>query len=152
MLQRDIVAVCGEHSPCSGHTGFAPHRGVCAFPSTLLRLPAALYGTDPALSAVPVVGSSTTARIRLRLRVVSSPPQRFRQPKACAHSPGRGAPFPSAVSGSGSQKFWWFLPGCGMPFPSAASGPGSQGLVRTLPRAWHAFSLHGEQPRRPEAW
>ena len=42
-LQAD-VAVCGERSPCSGHTGFAPYRGVCAFPSALLRLPAALYG------------------------------------------------------------------------------------------------------------
>ena len=30
-LQTD-TAVCGEHSPCSGHTGFAPYRGVCAFP------------------------------------------------------------------------------------------------------------------------
>ena len=29
-LQTDI-AVCGEHSPCSGHTGFARYRGVCAF-------------------------------------------------------------------------------------------------------------------------
>ena len=72
-LQAD-VAVYGEHSPCSGHTGFAPHRGVCAFsPSTLLRLPAALYGAGPALSAVPVFESSTAAWIRLRLRVVSSP-------------------------------------------------------------------------------
>ena len=26
----------------------------------------------------------------------------------------------------GSQKFWRLLPGCGAPFPSAASGPGSQ--------------------------
>ena len=71
-LQAD-VAVCGEHSPCPGHTGFAPLRGVCAFPSTLLRLPAALYGAGPALSAVPVFRSSTKARIRLRLSFVSSP-------------------------------------------------------------------------------
>ena len=56
-LQAD-VAVCGEHSPCSGHTEFAPYRGVCAFPSALLRLPAALYGAGPALSAVPVFGSA----------------------------------------------------------------------------------------------
>ena len=85
-LQAD-VAVCGEHSPCSGHTGFAPHRGVCASRSALLRLPAALYGAGPALSAVPVFGSSTTARIRLRLRFMSSPPQRFKQPEACVPSP-----------------------------------------------------------------
>ena len=72
-LQTDI-AVCGEHSPCSGHTGFAPYRGVCAFPVyTLLRLPAALYGAGPVLSAVPVFGYSTKARIQLRLRFVFSP-------------------------------------------------------------------------------
>ena len=62
-LQTDI-SVCGEHSPCSGHTGLAP--------STLLRLPAALYGAGPVLSAVPVFGSSTKAR-RLHLCFVSSP-------------------------------------------------------------------------------
>ena len=28
-LQTDIAGVCGEHSPCSGHTGFAPLTGVC---------------------------------------------------------------------------------------------------------------------------
>ena len=109
-LQTDI-AVCGEHSPCSGHTGFAPLTGVCAFPSTLLRLPAALYGAGPALSAVPVFGSSTTARIWLRLRVVSSPPQRFRQPEACAPSPQRGAPFPSAAPAraAGRVPAAWFV-------------------------------------------
>ena len=95
-LQTD-TAVCGEHSPCSGHTGFAPLTGVCAFLSTLLRLPAALYGAGPALSVVPVFGSSTKARIRLRLRVVSSPPERPGQPEAWAASPGCGAPFPSAL-------------------------------------------------------
>ena len=57
-LQAD-VAVCGEHSPCSGHTGF-PRTGVSVLsPSTLLRLLAALYGVGPVLSAVPVFGSST---------------------------------------------------------------------------------------------
>ena len=70
-LQTDI-AVCGVHSPCSGHTGSAPHRGVCAFPSTLLRLPAALHGAGPVLNEVPVFGSSTKARIRLCLRFVPS--------------------------------------------------------------------------------
>ena len=71
-LQTDI-AVCGEHSPCSGHTGFAPLTGVCAFPSTLLRLPAALYGAGPVLSAVPVFRYSTKVRIWLCLPFVPSP-------------------------------------------------------------------------------
>ena len=29
-LQADIAGLCGEHSPCSGHTGFAPLTGVCS--------------------------------------------------------------------------------------------------------------------------
>ena len=41
--------------------------------STLLRLPAALYGAGPALSAVPVFGYSTKAQIRFRPHFVSSP-------------------------------------------------------------------------------
>ena len=71
-LQTDI-AVCGEHSQCSGHTWFAPGHGCVLSPSTLLRLLAALYGAGPALRAVPVFGSSTKAQIRLRLRFVPSP-------------------------------------------------------------------------------
>ena len=51
-----------------------PRTGVSVFsPSTLLRLPAALYGAGPALSAVPVLGSSTKARIRLCLCFVPFP-------------------------------------------------------------------------------
>ena len=79
--------MCGEHSPCSGHTGFAPHRGVCAFPSTLLRLPAALYGAGPALSAVPIFGPSTKAWIRLRLRFVPSPALVVQAARGLAPSP-----------------------------------------------------------------
>ena len=30
-LQTNITGVCGEHSQCSGHTGFAPTHGACAF-------------------------------------------------------------------------------------------------------------------------
>ena len=71
-LQADI-AVCGERSQCSGHTGFAPTYG-CMLPlSTLLRLPAALYGAGPALRVVPVFGYSTKARTQLGLRFVPSP-------------------------------------------------------------------------------
>ena len=51
-----------------------PRPGVSVLsPSTLLRLPAALYGVCPALHAVPVFGYSTKAWIRLRLHFVSSP-------------------------------------------------------------------------------
>ena len=69
-----------------------PRTGVSVLsPSTLLRLPAALYGAGPALSAVPVFGSSTEAQVRLRLRFVLSP--------ACAVQAARGlgALYPDAA-------------------------------------------------------
>ena len=70
-LQAD-VAVCGEHSRVPATLGL-PRTGVFVLsPSTLLRLPAALYGAGPALSAGPVFGPSTKAWIRLRLRFVPS--------------------------------------------------------------------------------
>ena len=71
---------CRQMSLCVGSTRRVPatrglpRTGVSVLsPSALLRLPAALYGAGPALSVVPVFGSSTAARIRLRLRVVSFP-------------------------------------------------------------------------------
>ena len=85
---------CRQTSLCVGSiprvpaTLGLPRTGVSMLsPSALLRLPAALYGAGPALSAVPVFGSSTKARSWLRLRFVSSQPQRFRQPEAWAPSP-----------------------------------------------------------------
>ena len=45
-LQTNI-AVCGEHSPCSGHTGFAPHRGVCAFPVYTAQAPGCSIWSGP---------------------------------------------------------------------------------------------------------
>ena len=79
------VAVCGEHSQSSSHTGFAPLSGVCAFPSTLLRLPAALYGAGPALSEVPVFRYSTKAWIRACVLCLPRP-ERLWQPAAWAPS------------------------------------------------------------------
>ena len=71
---------CRQISLCVGSTHSVPatlglpRTGVSVLsPSTLLRLPAALYGAGPALSAVPVFGSSTKVWIRLRLRFVPSP-------------------------------------------------------------------------------
>ena len=72
MLQTDI-AVCGELSQFSGHTGFSLTHGYVLSLSTLFRLLAALYGADPALRAVPVFGYYTKAQIRLGLRFVPSP-------------------------------------------------------------------------------
>ena len=52
-LQTNVTGLCGEHSQCSGHTGFAPVHRCELSPSTLLRLQAALQGAGPALRALP---------------------------------------------------------------------------------------------------
>ena len=139
-LQTDI-ALCGEHSRVLA-TLRLPHTGVSALsPSTLLRLLAALYGAGPALSAVPVFRSSTTAQNRLRLPVVSSPASAVQAAKGLrAFSRARRAfslcgerprwPEARAVSPWARRAFrgecvrqpeaWHTLPGCGTPFPSAA--------------------------------
>ena len=74
------VGRCRQISLCVGSTRHVlaalglPRTGVSVLsPSTLLRLPAALYGVGPVLSAVPVFWSSTKAQIRLCLWFVSSP-------------------------------------------------------------------------------
>ena len=68
-LQTDILCVGSTHSVLA--TLGLPRTGVSVLsPSTLLRLPAALYGAGPAVRAVPVFGSSTKAGIRLRLHFV----------------------------------------------------------------------------------
>ena len=71
---------CRQMSLCVGSprrvpaTLGLPRTGVSVLSlSILLRLPAALYGAGPALSAVPVFRYSTKARIRLHLRFVPSP-------------------------------------------------------------------------------
>ena len=130
MLQTRIAVCGGTH--CVPATLGLPRTGVSVLsPSTLLRLPVALYGAGPALSAVPVFGSSTSAWIRLRLRVVSSPAsavqaakgfcslsqawrafslrgERLRQPEVLAVSPRLRRAFslrgPSARRWSGLRK------------------------------------------------
>ena len=72
-LQTNISGTCGEHSQCSGHTGFAPLTGVC-YPHLHCSGSQLLYreGAGPALHAVPVFGYSTKARTLLGLRSRSS--------------------------------------------------------------------------------
>ena len=70
---RQISLYLGSTRSVPATLGF-PLTGVSVLsPSTLLRLQAALYGAGPELSAILVFGSSTTARIPLHLRFVSSP-------------------------------------------------------------------------------
>ena len=73
VLQTNVTGVCAEHSQCSGHTGFAPAHRCGISPSTLLRLPAALYVVGPVLCVVPVFRFSTKAWTQLGLRFVPSP-------------------------------------------------------------------------------
>ena len=131
---------CRQTSLCVGSTPHVPatlglpHTGLSVLsPSALLRLPAALYGAGPALSVVPVFGSSTTAWIPLRLHVVSSSASAVQAAKGLRAFSRRGTPFPSTASGSGSERLGCPLPGCSTPFPSAASGSGSQRFGRPLP-------------------
>ena len=82
------ISLCVDSTQCAPAPLGLPRTGVSVFsPSTLLRLPSALHGLGPALSVVPVFGSSTKARIRLRLRVVSSPASAVQASRACTLSP-----------------------------------------------------------------
>ena len=71
---------CRQMSLCVGSTrrvpatlGLPRSRVSVLSPSTLLRLPAALYGAGPVLHVVPVFGHSTKVWTRLGLRFVPSP-------------------------------------------------------------------------------
>ena len=107
-LQTDI-AVCGEHSPCSGHTGFAPLTGVCAFPVYTAQAPGCSIGSVPCVAC----GSS--------FRVLHKSADSV-APVFCA--------FPG-LSGSGSQELdGCTLPGAAHPYPSTAPGSVSVGAGR----------------------
>ena len=94
-LQTDI-AVCGEHSQCSSHTGFAPTHGCVCFP----RLPCSgfrLFYMEQGLRCVWFHFSCI--------------PQKHRLGCACVLC----LPRPSS---SGSQELdGHTLPGCGAPSP-----------------------------------
>ena len=125
------ISLCGGSTPCVPATLGLPRTGVSVLsPSTLLRLPAALYGAGPALSAVPVFGSSTKAQIWLHLRFVSSP--------ASAVQAARG-------SGVHSPRAW-------RTFSLRGERPRQPEAWAHSPRVRRSFSLHGERPRQPEAW
>ena len=72
VLQTNITGMHGEHSQCSGHTGFVSAHGVC-FPSLHCSGSRLLY-RERALCghAVLVFGSSTKAQTWLGLRLVPS--------------------------------------------------------------------------------
>ena len=114
---QTYIAVCGKHSPCSGHTGFAPYRGVCAFPVYTAQAPGCSIWSAPCVEC-----SSSFQVLHKSADSVA--------PAFCA--------FP-ALSGSGSQRLGCTLPGCGALFPSMASGSGSQRLGHPPPRCGAPF-------------
>ena len=121
---------CRQTSLCVGSTPRVratlgvPRAGVSVLsPSTLLRLPAALYGAGPALSAVPVFGSSTKRGFGCACVVCLPRPERPRQPEAWAPSPRVRRAFSLRGERPGSQRLGRPLPGRGAPFPSALFTP-----------------------------
>ena len=110
-LRRQSSRVCGEHSPCSGHTGFAPLTGVCAFPVYTAQAPSC------SIWSRPCVECSSSFRV-LQKSVDSVAP-------ACCVFPG--------LRGSGSQRLGRPLPGRARllpPRPQPAPPVGSREAFR----------------------
>ena len=94
-LQTNVTGVCGEHSQCSGHTGFAPTCSACAFPVHTAQAPGCSIGGRPCIAC----GSNS--------RLLHKGPDPV-GPVFCA--------FPR-LSNSGSQELdERTLPGCGAPY------------------------------------
>ena len=116
-LQADI-AVCGEHSPCSGHTGFAPHRGVCAFSVYTAQAPGCSIWSGPCVEC----GSS----FRVLHESADSVASVF-----CA--------FPD-LSDSGSQRLGRTVPGAARLFPPRRAAQAARGLGALSPDVVRLFS------------
>ena len=110
--------MCEELSPCSGHTGSAPHRGVFASPVCPARAPRCSIWSGPCAEC----GSSFWVLHKSADLVA---------PAFCV--------FPS-LSGSGSQRLGRPLPGRGAPFPSAASARRRSGLRESSDRTRGLFA------------
>ena len=132
------MSLCVGSTPRVPATLGLPRTGVSVLsPSTLLRLPAALYGAGPALSAVPVFGSSTKARIQLCLRVVSSPASAAQAARGLgALSPGAVRLFPPGQAAQAARGLGALSPGAAPLFPlwpQRAPPVGSQEVFRQEP-------------------
>ena len=84
------ISLCVDSTQCSGHTGFAPYRGVCAFPVYTAQAPGCSICSRPCVEC--------RSSFRVLLKSVDSVAPGF-----CA--------FPG-LSGSGSQRLGCTLPGC----------------------------------------
>ena len=112
--------VCGA-LPCSGHTGFAPHRGVCAFPVYTAQAPGCSIWSGPCVecgSSFRVLHNSadSVAPVFCVFPGLSgSGSQRLGQ-----HSPRVRCAFSLCGERPGQPEAWRPLPWRGSPFPSAA--------------------------------
>ena len=123
-----------------------PRTGVSVLsPSTLLRLPAALHGVGPALSAFPVFGSSTKARIRLRLRFVSSPASAVQTARGLgALSPDAARLFPLRRVAQAARGLGALSPDAARLFPLRRVAQAARGLGTLSPDVARLF------PPRPQ--
>ena len=153
-LQTDI-AVCGEHSPCSSHTGSAPYRGVCAFPVYTAQAPGCSIWSGPCVecgSSFRVIHKSTDL---VAPAFCAFPGLRGSGSQGLGRTlPGCSTPFPSMASGPGSKRLGCTFLGCGAPFHSAApahAGSGCLPLVFVL-RSWPLAATLLAADDHPESW
>ena len=138
------ISLCGGSTPCVPATLGLPRTGVSVLSlSTLLRLSAALYGLGPALSAVPVFGSSTKAQIWLHLRFVSSPASAVQAARGSGvHSPRVRRAFSLHGERPRQPEAWAHLPQMRRIF--SLHGPSARrrwGLRKSLDRNWGLFAV-----------
>ena len=114
-------AVCGEHSPCSGHTGFAPHRGVCAFLICTAQAPGCSIWSGPCVEC------SSSFRVFHKIVDLVAPAfcafpglSGSGSPEAWAPSPQMRHTFSLRGEWLRHPEAWVHSPGCGAPFPSVA--------------------------------
>ena len=95
-LQTNLSSMCGEHSQCSSHTGFAPAHVMSAFPVYTAQAPGCSIGSGPWVECtsqaqatqIQVFSYSTKAQTRFGLHFVPFPSEQLRQPGAWrVHSP-----------------------------------------------------------------
>ena len=110
------ISLCVDSTQCSGHTGFAPHRGVCAFPVYTAQAPACSIWSGPCVecgSSFRVLHKSAdsvalafcafpgrAAQAARSLTGALSPVRCAFSPVRCAFSPPRPQPqLPRALVG-----------------------------------------------------
>ena len=143
-LQRDI-AVCGEHSPCSGHTGFALHRCVCAFPVYTAQAPGCSIWSGPCVvcgSSFRVLHKSADSVAPACCVFPASAVQAARSPRVL--SPGSARLFPPRQAALAARGLGALSPGAVCFFAPWGAAQAARGLGALSPGAGCLF------PPRPQ--